>query len=106
MMYKGIKHKFDNGEEYTIPPVSIGSLDILEEEYGKMATWGVGTDRRLMSETVYAALKRNYPDLKEEKFKTELIDIGNMVELMSYAMDSGAAIRKRVEAGETKPGKK
>ena len=106
MMYKGIKHKFDNGEEYTIPPVSIGSLDILEEEYGKMETWGVGTDRRIMSETVYAALKRNYPDLKEEKFKTELIDIGNMVELMSYAMDSGAAIRKRIEAGETKPAKK
>ena len=106
MIYKGIKYAFDNEEEYIIPPVSIGALDILEDEYGKMATWGMSTDRKLMSDTIYAAMKRNYPELTVEKFKNELVDFGNMVELMSYAMDSGAAIRKRIEAGETKPGKK
>ena len=105
-MYKGIKHTFDNGEEYIIPPVSIGTLDILEEEYGKMTTWGVTTDRKLMTDTIYAAMKRNYPDLTEAKFKNELVDFGNMIELMNYAMDSGSAIRKAREAGESKPVKK
>ena len=66
-----------------------------------MATWGVSTDRKLMSDTVFAALKRNYPELTIEKFKTELVDFGNLIVCHGFGrIDQESERSGRIEAGE------
>lgn len=106
-MFPGIKYTFPNGEKLVVPPLSLGSVEELEKEHGKVSTWGqpgseFGVD--FVLELVGHSLRRNYPDVTDEKIKNELVDLGNMNEVVSAIMDINGSKRKEQEAGELQPG--
>ena len=105
-MVKGVKFEFANGEELVIPPLSLGALEIVQEDLsafdGTMSSKSVGA----VVLAVHLALQRNYPDMTAEKVKSELLDLSNMSEVMQAVMDIGGLLRKAQEAkktGELKP---
>lgn len=105
-MVKGIKFEFANGEELIIPPLSLGSLEIVQ---GDLSTFDGTVSRKSVGAVVLAvhlALLRNYPDMTVERVKNDLLDISNMGAVMQAVMDIGGLLRKAQEAkdaGELKP---
>lgn len=104
-MIKGIQIAFANGEVYTVPPLSLGSIELLQDDLETFT----GTVTRESVQTVIKAtlwaLQRNYPDMTEEKVKNELVDVGNMIDVMRAVMDVGGLMRREQEreTGEHKP---
>lgn len=107
-MRKGVRHTFEDGQgERIIPPLSAGSVEILEEKYGKLHTWGRGGDTEVLFEATVHALRRNYPELTPEYIKNEMLDLGNLGEVFAKVIDVNGLIRKdQDEQGEKKPGEK
>lgn len=89
------------GTAYTVPPISIGSL---EELWPRLETYsGKVTDAGIVVDALHAALARNYPDLTRKQV-ADIVDVGNYVEVMEAVMDIGGLKRKALEAataGET-----
>lgn len=102
-MVKGVRFEFANGEEYIIPPLTLGSLELLQDKISAFQG-GVSKDsvETIVSVTL-AALQRNYPDMTPEKVKSDLLDVGNMLDVFGAVMDIGGLKRKEQEAGELKP---
>lgn len=105
-MVKGIEFEFANGEKMVIPPLSLGSLEVVQEDLssfdGSMNSKSVGA----VVHAVHLALQRNYPDMTADRVKNELLDLSNMGEVMQAVMDVGGLLRKAQEAkdaGELKP---
>lgn len=100
-MLKGIIVELGDGQPYTVPPLSLGSLEVLQE---RLEQFTGGTDRQsvaLIVDTAFAALKRNYPDLTRKQV-LDLLDVGNMQEVFEACMDVSGLKRKATEAGEAK----
>lgn len=102
-MVKGVKFEFGNGEVLIVPPLTLGAIQLLESNHGKMSTWGGNMDTGFILEVAGSSLRRNYPEITDEKIMNELLDISNMNEIVSAIMDVGGAIRKAQEQGEMKP---
>lgn len=103
-MIKGIPFDF-GGRTLIIPPLSLGNLETLEPQ---LATFrGDAKDPKNIStalDCITAALKRNYPDTTREQV-ADMVDLGNMAEVMQAVMDSAGIRRKALEAsaaGEVK----
>jgi CO dehydrogenase/acetyl-CoA synthase delta subunit len=107
-MIKGVEFEFGNGEKFIVPPLSLGSLDILEAEYGKMNEWEKKIDKKFVLDVVGLSLRRNYPDITDDKLKNELLDVSNMNGAVNAVLDIGGLIRstQEISMGEKKPAKK
>lgn len=104
-MIKGVKFEFANGETMVIPPLSLGALEAIEAEYGEMSTWGeLSANSKFIISLAGNALRRNYPDLTDDKLKNELLDVGNMQDVMQAVMDIGGLKRKEQEEREAPKG--
>lgn len=103
---KGIPFDF-SGVTLIIPPMSLGTLeqlagrlseshdDIMDPEY-------VG----LVIDAAHSALRRNYPEMTRAEV-ADMIDVGNMQEVMACTMDVSGLKRKSLEsamAGENEGG--
>ena len=74
-----------SGVDYVVPPLNLASLQILQD---KLATFTGGADVKsvgVVADCAHAALKRNYPEITREEL-LEVIDLGNMLELMNAIM--------------------
>jgi hypothetical protein len=96
---KGIPYTFSD-RVLVIPPLSLGAMEQLQERLSVMKEdladpEYIGT----VIETVHAALKRNYPDMTREEV-ADMIDLANMQEVMTCAMDVAGLKRKALEAGQ------
>jgi hypothetical protein len=86
-----------NGTNYTVPPLNLRSLETMQDA---LSDFTGGIDAKSVSTVVdaaYAALKRNYPDMTRDEV-AEIIDVGNMVEVMQAIMDVSGLMRKEQEA--------
>lgn len=107
--FKGVEFTFANGEAYVIPPLNLASIELLQDKLSSY-TGGLDSDSvKLVGETAYMALRRNYPEMPLEYVKEELIDLANMGDVMAAVMDVGGLIRKAqekekaVNTGEAQP---
>lgn len=96
---KGIPFPFGD-LTLVIPPLSLGAMEQLQDRLAGMdedltSPEYVGT----VIDTLHAALKRNYPDMTRADV-ADMIDLENMQEAMSCAMDVGGLKRKALEAAK------
>ena len=102
--YKGITANI-GGEEYVIPPISLGALEQLQDKISAF-TGDLTSSAQVASaiDVIHAALTRNYPGVTREAV-AEMIDVGNMAEIFEAVMDVSGLKRKEAESGEVLPGK-
>jgi hypothetical protein len=107
--FPGIK-KTIGGVEYVVPPVSLRTLQQLQSELEKFDSAGAQLNPEAVSTAItviHSALARNYPSMTIDEV-SDLIDVGNMMELFEVVMDVSGMRRKELEAesaGEEKPRK-
>ena len=107
-MITGIPFDFGNGQEYIIPALSLGALQVYGERIAKV-------DGRFLEEpsqldtiltVALAAINRNYPEMTRSDLE-ELVDISNVMAVWQCVMDAGGLKRKALEesaaTGESKP---
>ncbi|MDR5170729.1 hypothetical protein IHQ56_02750 [Methylobacillus flagellatus] len=93
-------------ETYIMPPLSINALIQLKPRIDAFMQSEDPTDIESLKTVVdaaHAALVRNYPEIKPE-FLGDVIDLGNMQDVLQCVMDVSGALRKAQESGERKPG--
>lgn len=94
----GVERTF-GGEVYIIPPLSLGALQRLQ---GKLEALGQAAGPlepaavSTVIEATYSALRRNYPDITKEKVAEDIVDVGNMHEIIACVMDV-AGVKRRAE---------
>lgn len=90
------------GTEYTVPPLTLGSLEKLQEKLkdfrnGSLDTKSIGT----VIDATHAALSRNYPEITRQE-TADMIDLSDMVDVMAAVMDVAGIKRKEQEAGKAR----
>ena len=83
------------GREFVAPPVPFASMrrfaDVFEGRAAPTAS--------VMADIVFAALKRNYPDLDQKVFEDECLDVGNL-NLAFRAVMQASHVKEAATPGE------
>jgi hypothetical protein len=86
------------GAVYTVPPLALGDLELLQE---RLAVLNVAAVDKASIATVidatFASLRRNYPDMTREQCAA-LIDLENMQDVIDSVMDVSGTKRKAIDA--------
>lgn len=102
--YKGISYEFADGTKLIVPPLSLGDLEVMQERMAKL-DGGISPDNiNTAVEIICRALRRNYPDITQDKLKNELLDVSNFQEVIQLAMDVGGLKRKEANDGAVSSG--
>jgi hypothetical protein len=104
--FKGVEVEFSNGEKMIVPPLTLGNLETFQERLMKFKG-GIDIDSiSLVLDCTTLALQRNYPKITRDKVASELVDLGNMENVMLAVMDVSGLRRKEQEGlGEAQAGK-
>ncbi len=101
--HEGITLKL-GGEEYVVPPLSLGQVKRLFPVIEKMQSASDTVDKfSSLVAIAHAALSRNYPELKFEEVE-ELVDMGNFKTVMDAVMGASGFLRGGAPAGSVQTG--
>lgn len=90
---------------YIVPPLSLGALESLQDRLASFDTGKVTPGSvSVVVDATLLALKRNYPDMTREAV-ANVLDLGNMLEVMQAVMDVSGVHRKAAEAGKAEAGR-
>lgn len=95
--FKGTAVEFADGITRVLPPLTLRALAGLQD---RLMNWRGGADAAsvaLVTDTVFASLSRNYPDLKVDELQ-DMLDVSNMVPAMNAVM--GVSGLERRASGE------
>jgi hypothetical protein len=92
------------GKDYVMPPLALNAVKQLRPRLDAFKGTDGDEDIDTVIDAAYAALRRNYPDISRDEVG-DMVDLGNMQEVMEACMDVSGLKRKQLEAGELKPGK-
>lgn len=81
--------------EFVAPPVPFSCMRRFADVFEGRATPTV----EVMADIVFAALKRNYPDLDQRVFEDECLDVGNL-NLAFRAVMQASSARETATPGE------
>lgn len=95
-MIKGIPMTLGDGNEYVIPPLTLGALEDFEDDIASIDIAAGPKAARTIVDISLRALIRNYPDITRNDVR-ELIDLANMEEVFVATMDVSGAKRKALE---------
>lgn len=87
------------GTIYVVPPLSLASLETLEERLTSFTGGMDAASVRTVIDATHAALKRNYPHLTRDEV-AEKIDLANMAEVMEAVMDVAGLKRKAIDTAK------
>jgi len=94
---KGVQVEFADGTVLTVPPLNLAAVELLQERLVKF-TGGMDKESiALVVDAALMALRRNYPDMTRLRLAEELIDLGNMQDVMEAVMDVSGLKRKEQE---------
>ena len=93
-MIPGIKIDL-SGTAYTVPPLSLGSLEVLQERL--TAFRGSLADAPLVIDALHQALLRNYPDLTRAEVASK-VGLESFTDVFEAVMDVSGMKRKALEA--------
>lgn len=99
-MIPGVEFDFGGGRVYLVPPLSLGALELLQDQLAALPTMA-GTDPvavRTITDVALLALRRNYPEITRQEVG-ELLDVGNMGEVYECVMDV-TGIKRRAQQAE------
>jgi hypothetical protein len=94
----GIEMDFGGGKVYTLAPLPLIELQRLQDRISEL-TISTATNPKSLStifEVLHASLKRNYPTMTFEE-SAALVDVGNMLDVVSNVLDVGGFKRKALE---------
>lgn len=98
---KGVEFDF-GGVVLVIPPLSLSALEQMQDRLqsfdGTLSSDSTGT----VIDCVHAALLRNYPEMTRQQ-ACDLLDVGNMMDVMACVMDVSGLRRKAQEAEKNQP---
>lgn len=112
---QGVELVLADGETYTFPPLALASVQALQK---RLFAFQGGIDEESMRTVVDAALhslSRNYPDMTRKQLtgvcredeegrivwdQPALIDLGNMLEILTAVMDISGMKHKEQVAGK------
>lgn len=103
LLIAGIEHPFPGGVVLVVPPLSLGALERLQGGVAALQA-ATATDPKAIKTVVDAthlALQRNYPNITRDEV-AELVDLENMLEVISMVMDV-AGVRRKAKAAEGNP---
>lgn len=95
--FKGVRQVFADGTELVVPPLNLAAVEMLQE---RLMGFSGGLDAQsvaLVIDATLMALQRNYPLLTREQVVQDLLDLGNMAEVMEAVMDVSGLKRKQQE---------
>lgn len=95
---KGREIEFADGSKLTVPPLSLASVETLQERLANYKG-GMG-DVSLVIDALHASLVRNYPEMTRQQV-AELVDIANMQDVMFAVMNVSGMQTKVNPSGET-----
>ena len=75
------------GREFVAPPVPFSCMRRFADVFEGRAAPTV----EVMADIVFAALKRNYPDLDQKVFEDECLDVGNLNQAFMAVMQASHA---------------
>lgn len=90
------------GEVYVLPPIALGPLRILQSRLKNLTDSTDPMDPASLDTIVdatFASMKRNYPEMTVEQV-SELVDLGNMGEVLSAVMDVSGMLRRSQAEGK------
>jgi len=98
--FRGESHIL-GGEEYIIPPLSMGQSEELEAAVAKLSdpATTLGERNRIMQQLIGAAIKRNYPNFDVANLK-DLLDLGNFKEVLDSVLSRSGYKRGAPVPGE------
>lgn len=102
--FKGVRVVFADGTELVVPPLNLAAVELLQE---RLLAFSGGLDAQsvaLVADATLLALQRNYPAITRERVVSELLDLGNMAEVMEAVMDVSGLKRKEQEAAAAQGG--
>ncbi|MFL9610181.1 hypothetical protein ACKF11_08870 [Methylobacillus sp. Pita2] len=86
------------GQDYILPPLTLNAVVQLRPRLETFKAAGDLDSIETVIDAAHAALLRNYPDLTREQVG-EMVDMGNMADVMQACMDVSGLMRKQQEAG-------
>ena len=95
----GVEFDFGGGHVYTIPPLTLGALQRLQDKLSHLSTMAALDPKAIaiIVESAHAALQRNYPDLTIKQL-SELLDVSQLSDVMCAVLDVSGLQRKAQEA--------
>ena len=106
MPVPGVWFDFGGGQEYLIPPLALGYLEVMQDELAALPTLAALEPKAIATviDAAHAALKRNYPALTREAVGN-LLDVSNMGDVYECLMDvAGVKRRAQVDLGNAGAG--
>lgn len=100
LLIPGVEFDFGAGRIYTVPPLSLGALQLLQDRLAALSTLSsmdpvaVAT----MIEAAHLALRRNYPAITVAQV-AELVDVANIGDVYECILDA-AGIKRKAQAAE------
>lgn len=85
------------GKEFELPPAPFSAM----RRHADLFNGKSQADPATMGDLVYLALKRNYPDISQEEFEDNHLDLGNMTVAFNIVMNLSGA---EATTGEAHPG--
>lgn len=82
------------GEEWVIPPLTLGAIEDMQEELSALATLDPKAQFAAMATVIHTAMQRNYPDLTLDRLKRDLLDMGNIFEVTDAVMGASGMVKK------------
>lgn len=98
----GVVYDF-NGRKLVLAPLTMGALRQL---LGRLKSFGRDMGEEQIDtalDAVHASLLRNYPDITREQVETELLDAGNMFELVPLVSNQSGLNRTNDDGQEQAP---
>lgn len=91
----GVEFNFGAGRVYTIPPLTLGALQRLQDKLSHLSTLASldPVALAIIVETVHVALQRNYPEITAQQL-SDWIDVSQLGELMGAVLDVSGLNRK------------
>lgn len=100
----GVDFDFGGGRILLLPPLTIGSLQRLQAPLAALSDAEALAPASLatIAEAALAALRRNYPTITMDQV-VELIDIGNMFDVVATVLDVSGLRRKAAADAKNPP---
>jgi hypothetical protein len=94
------------GVDYVVPAIALGALKLLAPRLATLDLGATGMptaeDLDTIVDMTLAALNRNYPEMKRKELE-DLIDLGNLKEIVDVVAGQSALVARGKAAEQTSP---
>ena len=100
MLRAGLVFDFGGGHVYTVPPLALGDVELLQDRITGLSDRPMGSAESVSTviDAAHRALSRNYRCTREQV--AALVDVGNMPDVLEAVMDIAGVKRRAAQAAQ------